>query len=85
MIDGLFGVRFLFSDTKRERCSIDDYSSILQRPLFIYLILLISVFITRIPLIISSGIPGLMPLSQYRQHDFDLQADNSDDSDVPYR
>ena len=33
MIGGLFGVRFLFSDIKRERCSIDDYSSILQRPL----------------------------------------------------
>lgn len=33
MINGLFGVRFLFSGTKMERCSIDDYSSILQRPL----------------------------------------------------
>ena len=32
MINGLFGVRFLFSGTKMERCSIDDYSSILQRP-----------------------------------------------------
>ena len=31
---GLFGVRFLFLDMKKERCSIDDYSSILQRPLF---------------------------------------------------
>ena len=35
MINGLFGVRFLFSGTKMERCSIDDYSSILQRPRFI--------------------------------------------------
>ena len=32
---GLFGVRFLFLDMKKERCSIDDYSSILQRSLFI--------------------------------------------------
>ena len=37
MINGLFGVRFLFSGTKMERCSIDDYSSILQRPL-VYLL-----------------------------------------------
>ena len=33
---GLFGVRFLFLDMKKERCSIDDYSSILQRPLLKY-------------------------------------------------
>ena len=35
---GLFGVRFLFLGIKGSHCSIDDFLSILQRPLlFVYI------------------------------------------------